>query len=186
MENEKKKTTQKLKARGLIVNESKNKDYDITANGKENWKKCKILGSLLDTKTDIARRKQLANHAYNKLKDVFEDKKLPNKQKIRVFRACVESVFLYNGELWTINKTANQMIDGYHRKMLRNAINIKCPNKISNEALYKKTKQKRWSDTLKVRRLRWFGHAMRLPEETPAKMALKESQRVVLRCQKLP
>ena len=36
IENEKKKTTQKLKARGLIVNESKNEDYDITANGKEN------------------------------------------------------------------------------------------------------------------------------------------------------
>ena len=177
IENEKKKITPKLTSRGLIVNESKNEDYDITADGDEKWKKCKLQGSLLDTKTDIKRRKHLANSAYNKLKDVFEDKKLANKQKIRVFRACVESVFLYNGEIWTINKTTNKMIDGYHRRMLRNAINIKWPNKISNEHLYKKTEQKKWSETLKLRRLRWFGHAVRLPEETPAKMALEESKR---------
>jgi hypothetical protein len=69
------------------------------------------------------------------------------------FRACVENVFLYNGELWTINKTTNKMIDGYHRRMLRNAINIKWPNKISSEDLYKKTEQKKWSETLKLRRL---------------------------------
>ena len=84
---------------------------------------------------------------------------------------------MYNGELWTINKTTNNMIDSYHRRLLRNAINIKWPNKISSENLYKKTEQKKWSETLKLRRLRWFGHAIRLPEDTPAKKALTESQR---------
>ncbi len=88
-------------------------------------------------------------------------------------------MFLYNRELWTINSTTNNLIDRYHRRMLRNAINIKWANKISNVNLYKKTQQKKWSETLKQRRLRWFGHAMRLPEETPAKMALKESERTL-------
>ena len=76
-------------------------------------------------------------------------------------------------------KTTNKIIDGYHRRLLRNAINIKWPNKISSEDLYKKTEQKKWSETLKLRRLRWFGHALRLPEETPAKMALEEAQRTL-------
>ena len=58
------------------------------------WKKCKILGSLLDTEEDIKRRKHLANNATSKLRVVFEDKKLPNQQKIRVFCACIESIFL--------------------------------------------------------------------------------------------
>jgi hypothetical protein len=59
--------------------------------------------------------------------------------------------------------------------MFRNS--IKWPNKISSEKMYKKTEQKKWSETLKLRRLQWFGHALRLPEETPAKKALAEAQR---------
>ena len=47
------------------------------------------------------------------------------------------------------------------------------------EDLYKKTKQENWSAKIKTRRLRWYGHAMRLPEETPAKMALQEAYRKV-------
>ena len=31
-----------------------------------------------------------------------------------------------------------------------------------------------WSETTKSRRLSWFGHLLRLPEETPARQALKE------------
>ncbi len=155
----KKLTTSRLTARGLIVNESKNEDFDVTANSGEAWKKCKILGSLLDTREDIKRRKQLANNAKSKLKDVFSDKKLSQHNKLRVFRACVESVFLYNSELWTMNTTTESLIDSYHRRLLRNIINIKWPNKITNEALYKTTKQKKWSKTIKTRRLSWFGRA---------------------------
>ena len=58
-------------------------------------------------------------------------------------------------------------------------LNIKWPKNISSEDLYKKTKQKNWSTKIKTRRLRWYGHAMQLPEETPAKIALWEAYRKV-------
>ncbi len=106
---------------------------------------------------------------------VFEDKKLANQHKLWVFHACVESVFLYNAELWTMNKTTENQINAYHRPMLRNTIDTKWPNKLSSEALYKTTKVKKWSDTIKKRHLRWYGHAVRLPAW--AKQALKEAMR---------
>ena len=40
--------------------------------------------------------------------------------------------------------------------------------------VYNKTKQENWSAKIKTRRLQCYGHAMRLPEETPAKIALQE------------
>lgn len=177
IEQEKRKTTPRLTARGLIVNESKNEDYEVSAKSDDKWKKCKILGSLLDTKEDIKRRKHLANNATSKLRVVFEDKKLPNQQKIRVFCACIESIFLYNSELWTVNKTTANQIDSYHRRMLRNAINIRWPNKISSAKLYETTKQEKWSHKITLRRIRWFGHAMRLPPTTPARQAIEEALR---------
>ena len=48
------------------------KDYDVSPTSNDEWKTCKILGSLLDTKADIKRRKGLVNNAYNKLRPIFE------------------------------------------------------------------------------------------------------------------
>jgi len=33
---------------------------------------------------------------------------------------------------------------------------------------------KKWSQSIKEKRLRWFGHLMRLPEDTNARRALNE------------
>ena len=36
-----------------------------------------------------------------------------------------------------------------------------------------------WSKTIKERRLSWYGHLLRLPDNTPAKSVLREAQRHV-------
>jgi len=38
--------------------------------------------------------------------------------------------------------------------------------------LYEKTKTNPWSETIKHRRLNWFGHMIRLSDDTPVKKAL--------------
>ena len=68
------------------------------------WKKCKLLGSLLDTEKDINRRKILAIDAFKTLNTIFDSRKISNAVKIRTFNAYVASVFLYNSELWTLAK----------------------------------------------------------------------------------
>ena len=153
-------------------------DYDVSPTSNDKWQTCKILRSLLDTKAGIKRRKGLTNNAYNKQRPIFEDKKLSNQYKLQVFHACLESVFLYNAKLWTMNKTTE---NAYHRCMLRNTINIKWPNNISSEVLYKSIKVKKGSYTIKKRCLRWFGHAVRLPAETSATQALEEAMRATKR-----
>ena len=140
-------------------------EYTITKNGPEDWKKCKILGSLLDTNEDIKRRKQLANNAMRKLQHIFKNNRLNIKTKVRIFSACVKSIFLYNLELWTLTKTAENKIDSYHRRLLRRAINIRLTNKISWEDLYNKTRQEKWSGKIKTQRMRWYGHVIRLPKK---------------------
>jgi len=43
--------------------------------------------------------------------------------------------------------------------------------------MYERTKENKWSDIIKQRRLRWIGHLHRLPENYPAWKAYEESQR---------
>ena len=180
IEKEKKTALPKLKNRGLRINEDKTEEFEITRNGNDSWKKkCKILGSLIDTNEDIKRRKTLTINSMNKLQYIFSNSKLKTTLKIRIFRACCESIFLFNSEIWTLNKTSENKIDSFHRRLLRKALNIKWPRKIASEELYRITKQDKWSDIIRKRRVKWYGHVIRMPDETPAKVALQEAQRRV-------
>ena len=110
-----------------------------------------------------------------KFKSLFRRRNISNTVKIRIFNCFVGSVFLYNSELWTLTLTKQREIDAFHRRLLRNLLNIRWPNKISNTKLYEITKAEAWSLTIKRRRLNWTGHMLRLPDDTPVKLALKEA-----------
>ena len=139
------------------------------------WKDCKLLGSKLGTDKDIARRKSLTIDSMKKMEYIYKSKNLTLEMKIRTFNAFSGSVCLYNPELWSMTATTEKKIDSFHRRMLRQAIHVRWPKKISNVNLYRKTKVEPWSKTIKRRRLNWLGHFMRMQTDTPARIALKEA-----------
>ena len=80
-----------LEKRNLTINETKTEEYAITRNGDDSWKKCRLLGSLLDTQNDIKRRKSLAITSINKMKNIFYGK-LSISIKLRTFDCYVGSM----------------------------------------------------------------------------------------------
>ena len=103
----------------------------------------------------------------NKFEHIFKSKVVSIAIKIRTFNIYISSIFLYNSELWNMNTTTAKKIDEFHRRILRYAIGIKWPRKISTHRLYQLTKTEPWRITIKRRRLTFLGHIMRLPIETP-------------------
>ena len=148
IEDVKKRIPNQLESFNLHVNETKTEEHRIKRGGNDNWKKCKYLGTLLDTNSDISRRKCLAILALNKLKIAFNSK-LTIKNKIRIFNAYIESIFLYNAELWTLTKKLAEDINIFQRSLLRKILKIAWPKKISNKDLYSKTKTVEWSKKIK-------------------------------------
>ena len=132
---------------------------------------------LLDTAEDINRRKQLSMMDYNKLKFILDSKKTSIQMKIRIFSSFIASIFLYNSELWTLSKNLEHKIDAFHRSLLRRLLKIIWKDKVTNEELYGMKNQEKWSETIKKRRLHWFGHLMWLPDGTSAKKAHKECEK---------
>ena len=100
---------------------------------------------------------------------------------MRICDCLVRSIYMYNACLWTVTETIQKQIDSFQRKLLRIAINIRYPRLISSNRLMEITKQKPWSETIATQRLRWFGHCQRLPDDSPAKQALIEFERIVQR-----
>ena len=128
-----------LKEGNLIENQSKREQYKIPDED-EKWKKCKCLGTLIDTEEDLKRRKGLTMDAMKTFSKIFTSNRLSIKTKIRTFNAYVSSVYLYNSELWTLNKSLDEKIDSFHRRLLRKVLNVKWPRIIRNNVLYEVTK----------------------------------------------
>jgi len=169
-----------LKERNLNINDTKTEKFVVNSSVQNtNWRECKYVGSLLGTNEDIKRRTELTNIAYSSLKTIFNSKKVNEDTKLRIFNALLESIFLYNSEVWGLTNKQENKIDVFQRRLLRNILNIRWRNNnwISNKELYEKTKQTEWSKKIKYRRLRFLGHVARLDEKAPAKLALYEALR---------
>ena len=141
------------------------------------WKKCKLLGSMPDTGTDITARKNKTIDIMNLYKHFFTTRRLSNDTKMHIFQTYICSVFMYNSEPRSMTTTLEQHIGGIHRKQLRFALGIYWPRTFSNDKLYEITKAEPWCRVIKRRRLTWIGHLMRLHPETPALLSLKEALR---------
>ena len=168
----------KLQQRNLHMNATKTEQYAITRGGDVLWKDCKLLGSLLDTDSDIKRRTGLAVGVICELKCIFYSTRLCIKIKVRVFDVFVTSIFMYNAELWTLTATKEKKIDSLHRRLLRKAcLNVRWPRIATNEEVYTRTGAKPWSQRIRKRAWSWFGHLSRLPQDSPAQQALDYATR---------
>ena len=174
IEHIKEKIPPSLQKRGLMINMSKTEEYTVKYKNEDEWKNAKILGSKLNTEADIANRKSLSLNALTNLKEIFQNKRLSTRTKVRAFEAYITPIFLYNSELWTLTKTLENQIDNFHRQILRSyVLNIRWPKIVKNGDVYEKTKIEPWSKTIEKKWVKWFGHLMRLDENTPARKALR-------------
>ena len=145
----------------ILTSNIKNPHTVKSANGEclKQVNNFKYLGAYIpDCKHDFNTRKALAWSAANKLDRVWKSN-LNRELKIRFFRACVESILLYNCETWTFTKQLEIKIDGLYTKLLRRVLNISWRDHVSNVQLYGKLPL--LSSTIRQRRLRFAGHCYR-------------------------
>ena len=113
-----------LKERNLFVNESKTEKYTVSRNTHE-WKDCKLLGSKLETVNDIENLIKLVNYSYSTLQPILSQKECNTDIKLSIFNALIESIFLYNSEIWSLTQALENDIDVFQRKLLRKIMGYK-------------------------------------------------------------
>ena len=159
---------------GLHLNASKtevltsciNDPYEIKSLSGETLKHVKnfkYLGAHVPSSAyDHNIRKGLAWTAVNKLERIWKSN-LSKSLKIKFFRACVESILLYNSETWTLTKALEIRVNGLYTKLLRRALNVSWKDHVSNNDLYGDLPL--LSATIKQRRLRFAGHCFRAEDQ---------------------
>ena len=139
----------------------------------EPWRSSKLLGSLMCSVKDIERRIILGNSAFSTFQNVWQKRRLISTSKLlKVYDAQVGSVLLYNAGCWAVPQHIIEKVNITHRRHLRAILNIKWPNRISNEKLYQMTNSEPMSNRIDRDRWRFFGHVLRSTENTPSMLAL--------------
>ena len=132
------------------------------------------LGFLLGDREDVARRKQLAAAAFSSLWSLWtRGSSISEKGRIRLYKALVLPILLYNSSTWALTKSALKQLDAFHPRQLRSLIQVKWPQKISNVALYQRCSLEPLNLGVKSAQWRLLGHILRLPDECPARMAME-------------
>ena len=139
--------------------------------------KFKYLGSILtkngDLKPEVNRRRALTASAMQSLSRLlWRHRHISRRTKIRVYNASVLSILLYGSETWPINKTLESRIDGFDTRSLRRIEGIHWTQHVTNAEVRRRTSQPPASSIIGTRRMRWFGHMLRLPPEHPTKALL--------------
>ena len=161
-----------LKTWNLLVNEGKT---EITTINKttDTWKKTKKLGSLLDSREDIGRRKILATAAFQNMYKIWIRRhKLSEKKLLLLYNTLVLPILLYNCGTWGVPQKDLDALDAFHRRQLKQLLGIKWEEKTTNEELYARCQCGPISNTVSLARHRLLGHILRLDINTPAQRAM--------------
>ena len=153
------------------IRKKKNENYQ---NKSEDWRHVTKLGSKLGDAEDVLKRKQLAAGKLKEMNNIWiRNQQVSRKTKIRLYKAIVKPVLLYNASTWGLNKSDEESLNSFHRQQLRKVLNVKYPDRMKNKEVYRITDERPIS--LQIIQSRWklFGHILRLNEETPAKKSMK-------------
>ena len=97
---------------------------------------------------------------------VWDKPKLSIRRMSNVYCACVCSTLLYGSETCTLSSVQEKKINTFHLQGLRRILKIRWKQKITNEEELRHTGGlTTMYFTLSQRRLRWFGHILRIGYE---------------------
>ena len=84
----------------------------------------------------------------------------------------VKSVLLNGSETWCVTKTNTHKLQTFTNRCLRNILNIRWSEVVSNEQLRDKTKQTPIETEIRKRKWGWIGHTLRKPASIITRQAL--------------
>ena len=96
-----------------------------------------------------------ARSSFGKLRHIWKSKSLSLKAKLQVYQSGVCSVLVYGHEAWKLTSKVVKMLRGWNARCLAQISGRDVPEECRNPSFD-------LISTLRVRRLRWVGHVIRM------------------------
>jgi hypothetical protein len=128
-----------------------------------------VIHDVNDETKEIRARILAANKAYSSLHTIFRSKQIHRNNKIRLYKTLIKPILCYGSVTWTLTQTSEQMLHTFERKILQRMYGPThegacwCPR--WNNELYSLYSEPNIVEDIKIRRLEWAGHIIRMEEE---------------------
>ncbi|VDO98026.1 unnamed protein product [Heligmosomoides polygyrus] len=136
----------------------------------------KYLGSTVrfdgSLKLEVNARVSAAWSKWRSLTGVLCDKTIPEYLKSKVYRAVVRPVATYGAECWPVTKEIESRLSVMETKMLRWTAGVTRLDRVRNETMRQRFGVASIADKLREARLRWYGHVLRVNDDTVCKIGL--------------
>ena len=148
-----------------------NRTVDITIDGTtvEQVTEFTYLGATVTSDGRLDRELTLrigkATGAFNQLNNIWKNKNIGLKTKMRVYRAAVTTILTYGCEVWNTTITQERRLEAFHQYCLRRILKVRFFHRVKNEEILDRASISPLLDIIRNKRLRWFGHVSRMPEE---------------------
>jgi len=116
------------------------------------------------------RKAQIAFSALNK---IWQSTTYSTQTKLRIFNTNVKTVLLYGCETWKNSKYITTKLQVFINKSLRKILRIFWLDQVTNNELWKRTKQPKIDLQIRKRKWGWLGHTLRKPMEDVTRQALE-------------
>ena len=129
--------------------------------------------------SEIKRRCALAVAASKKLDSLWKDRNVTYRVKIRVMQTCVLSVLLYGLEAAPLRKVDIMKLEAVQSKILRKIARVKWNDYVTNEEVRRRLGcEIKVEDWCEVKRLRWYGHCLRMSDDRMVKRIMMVSTKI--------
>lgn len=168
-----------MEDRGLKI--SRKKTEYLEFNGEENGevrlqeerlnevKNFKYLGSTVsgngELDPEITHRIQEGWRNWKKVSGVLCDRRITVKNKGIIYKTVVRPAMMYGAETWTIKKIQEKRLNVTEMRMLRWMCGVTRRDRVRNERVRGTTKVTEISKKIQERRLQWYGHLLRRPND---------------------
>ena len=158
-------STKKTKIMAATRNEER---ISITCRGEnlQQVEKFKYLGSFIDRAAgcsqEIRARLGIARSALKSLNSLWKDRAMNKHFKLKLMKTLVWPIALYGCESWTIKAEDLQRLHSFEMECYRRALRISWRMHRTNESVLQEMGTQRiLVDTIKKRKLQYFGHVIR-------------------------
>ena len=105
------------------------------------------------------------------LSEDLEEQRTQYSPQMQVNRALVLSVVLYSSESWTMNKSTQRKLESFHTSCLRRILCLSYIERVTTEEVLTRSRWSTLSATIMIKRLKWFGHVLRMNDD---RLALRD------------
>jgi len=127
-----------------------------------------VMTSLNDTETEVKSKIVVGNKCYYALGPILKRRSISQSIKICLYKMIIRPTVIYGAETWTVTSKVEKMLMTLERKILRK---IYGPTKENgqwriktNAELITKYKSQDIVMVIKIQRLEWLGHVIRMNE----------------------